>query len=161
MKYCSDCGHPMVSQLSWPRRCSQCSRMFYRNPLPVVVALIGVEDGVLTVRRGIEPQKGQLALPGGFVDGQESWQEAACREVFEETSLVVQPQEINLLEATSVDSGHLLLFCTCESRTRQQIDWQFRSAEVEELVWTRSPIELAFPAHTHALWRYMDTKKCQ
>jgi ADP-ribose pyrophosphatase YjhB (NUDIX family) len=135
--------------------------MFFRNPIPVVVALIEVEDGVLTVRRGIEPQKGQLALPGGFVDGQESWQEAACREVFEETSLLLQPQEIQLLEATSVDSGHLLLFCGCESRTRRQIDWQFRSPEVEELVWTQSPIELAFPAHTRVVSKHFsNTKKC-
>ena len=44
----------------------------------------------MLVRRGKEPAKGTLDLPGGFVDMFESGEEAARREVREETGLHIQ-----------------------------------------------------------------------
>jgi 8-oxo-dGTP diphosphatase len=42
---------------------------------------------VLLIQRGIEPYKGKWALPGGFVHMDETTEEGAKRELFEETGL--------------------------------------------------------------------------
>src|SRR5690242_3203089 len=85
--HCSYCGERFNETQAWPKRCWKCGNRSYLNPTPVSVVLLPVEDGVLAVRRTILPQQGMLALPGGFVDLKETWQEAGAREVQEETGL--------------------------------------------------------------------------
>lgn len=65
-----------------------------RPALTVDIAVIGAASGVqhvLLIRRGSEPFRGRWALPGGFVDEGERLVDAACRELAEETGLVVEP----------------------------------------------------------------------
>lgn len=68
--------------------------MQYRNPTPTVDVILQRESRVLMVRRKKDPFKGQLALPGGFVNEGETVESAARRETKEETSLEVEPIEI-------------------------------------------------------------------
>jgi 8-oxo-dGTP diphosphatase len=42
---------------------------------------------VLLVKRGVPPFEGQYAVPGGFIRGDESLEEAALRELYEETGV--------------------------------------------------------------------------
>jgi 8-oxo-dGTP diphosphatase len=63
------------------------------EPLGVAADLVilTVRDGslqVLLIRRGIAPYQGRWALPGGFVRPKEDLEEAARRELAEETGLV-------------------------------------------------------------------------
>jgi 8-oxo-dGTP diphosphatase len=53
----------------------------------VIFTIQSEELRVLLVKRGIPPFKGQLALPGGFVHEDESLEEAAMRELREETGV--------------------------------------------------------------------------
>ncbi|HEX4038211.1 MAG TPA: NUDIX domain-containing protein [Acidobacteriaceae bacterium] len=52
------------------------------------------EKQVLLVRRAHEPLKGEWSLPGGAVEVGETLQEAICREVLEETGLVVETVDV-------------------------------------------------------------------
>lgn len=52
---------------------------------------------VLTIRRGEEPFLGQWALPGGFLRPDEDLQEAAARELQEETALSAQQVHLEQL----------------------------------------------------------------
>jgi 8-oxo-dGTP diphosphatase len=53
----------------------------------VVFGFDGLSIKVLLINRGVEPFKGKWALPGGFVRMEESIDEAAARELKEETSI--------------------------------------------------------------------------
>jgi len=55
-----------------------------------VGALVIKDDGVLMVKRGKSPSKGMWAVPGGRVELGETLQEAAEREVLEETGITVR-----------------------------------------------------------------------
>ena len=67
------------------------------NPLPQPdkyvnrgVSVDGViirDNKILLIKRGNEPFKGFWALPGGYVDWNESTEEAVAREMMEETGL--------------------------------------------------------------------------
>ncbi|MFK7985790.1 MAG: NUDIX domain-containing protein [Sandaracinaceae bacterium] len=59
----------------------------YRNPYPTVDVIVEVEGGIVLIERRNEPEG--WALPGGFIDYGEAPEDAARREVEEETGLTV------------------------------------------------------------------------
>lgn len=69
--------------------------MVYTSDYPIISVTVDVvclarRDGerqVLLVERGSDPFQGKLAFPGGFVDIDEDLEDAALRELREETSL--------------------------------------------------------------------------
>ena len=69
--------------------CTQCSWIHYENPLPCVAALVRNDRGdILLIRRGVEPARGEWALPSGFIEINETPEMACVRELEEETGLL-------------------------------------------------------------------------
>ncbi|MCR5270254.1 MAG: NUDIX domain-containing protein [Prevotella sp.] len=70
------------------KQCGSCGFVYYANPSAATAAFILNSKGeLLVVRRGKEPAKGTLDLPGGFVDMDENAEEGMLREIEEETGL--------------------------------------------------------------------------
>ncbi|MBU0953243.1 MAG: NUDIX domain-containing protein [Nanoarchaeota archaeon] len=70
-----------------------------------VAILIERDDKILLIKRGVPPEKGSWALPGGHVDEGESPRDAAIREAKEEigeTEIEPEPFDINPVEENRV-----------------------------------------------------------
>ena len=75
----------------------------YEHPRPALTADMlvvasgpGGERSALMIRRGGDPFRGMLALPGGFVDAGETVEQAAVRELAEETGIAIDAAELRL-----------------------------------------------------------------
>jgi NADH pyrophosphatase NudC (nudix superfamily) len=110
--HCGYCGHRFAAEQAWPRLCAACGNTLYLNPMPIAVCLVPIGDGLLCVRRAIPPFAGQLALPGGYIDRAETWQQAAARELFEETGLHIDAGEVEHTSAHSVTPATACFSCS-------------------------------------------------
>ncbi len=152
--HCSYCGAAFDTTQPWPRTCANCGRKTYLNPTPVAVTLIPVDDGLVVIRRKIEPRRGQLALPGGFIVLGESWQEAGAREVMEETGIEIDPASIEEFMVRSAPDSTLLVFGLAPAMRAADLPPLIPNDEVSELQILTAPAELAFSLHTEAVARF-------
>lgn len=99
--YCPSCGQKdsVHAENATKSVCSSCGATFWNNP-KATVAVIFIKDGqALFSRRGIEPNMGKYDFPGGFLEYGEDPYMAAVREIKEETSVDVAPDNLQILTA--------------------------------------------------------------
>lgn len=116
MKYCSNCGKPVVRKRPTDDHrerwiCESCDTTHYQNP-NIVVGCVPEKDGkILLCKRAIEPRYGFWTVPAGFMELGETIAEGAARETLEEACAEV---EIGHLFASVdvVDAGQVHLFFT-------------------------------------------------
>lgn len=91
-RYCPRCGQDgFADHGTRAKQCAHCGLSYYANVASAVALVVMNPKGeLLFVRRAHEPAKGTLDLPGGFVDPMETVEQAAMRELREETGLVGQ-----------------------------------------------------------------------
>ena len=152
--HCSFCGHPFLDGQRWPRVCAHCGSTTYRNPLPVVLILQPVDEGLLVIRRAATPRQGQLALPGGFIEVQESWQHAAARELREEAGVIVAPEVISEFGTRSTTDGYLLVFSLGPHLRAADLTPFRPNREAEARLIITAPTDLAFPLHTEMVQQF-------
>ncbi|MCX5202662.1 NUDIX domain-containing protein [Streptomyces sp. NBC_00237] len=152
--HCSHCGTPYADTATWPRNCAACGRTAYRNPLPVAVALLPVRSeqgtGLVVITRTIDPGRGDVALPGGFIDHGEDWRRAVVRELHEETGIAAPPSDVRLADALSSPTDHLLLFGLLPTRDLTELPPPAPTPETTGWHLLHGPAPLAFPLHTQA-----------
>lgn len=151
--HCSYCGSAFAGEPSWPRACAGCGQTTYVNPLPVSVVLLPVADGLLGIRRTVPPHEGRLALPGGYINTGESWQEAGAREVREETGIELDPTGIQDFGVLSAPDGTVLIFGLAGSRL-EALPAFTNTDETSELVVLDAAAELAFPLHAQMVRKF-------
>ena len=72
----------------------------YEYPRPMLTAdcmVVNPRGEVLLIRRGNEPYRGCWALPGGFMEMDETLEHCAVRELEEETGLAVGEAQLHLI----------------------------------------------------------------
>ena len=90
-RYCPRCATEADPVGEVPFRCDQCGFAFFFGPVTAVGGILQDRQGqLLLLRRARDPGKGQFGLPGGFVDRDESAEEALRREIQEEVGLDVE-----------------------------------------------------------------------
>jgi ADP-ribose pyrophosphatase YjhB (NUDIX family) len=85
---CPKCGASDISFDGIKKlHCQACSFTYFHNTAAAVAAVLEYSERIVLIKRNKEPGKGKLDLPGGFIDPDESAEEAARREVKEELSM--------------------------------------------------------------------------
>ena len=156
--HCSYCGNAFAVDQPWPRRCATCYHMTFRNPLPVAVVIQPVDDGVLTVRRTIQPRSGWLALPGGYIEFGETWQAAGARELWEEAGLQIDPSSLREVRVFSASDNTILVIALAPPLSATQLPAFRITPEASERIIVTTPQELAFPLHTEVVNDYLAGK---
>jgi|AP45_3_1055517.scaffolds.fasta_scaffold100079_1 ADP-ribose pyrophosphatase YjhB (NUDIX family) len=92
IKFCQRCGHGLAEKQVERRArpyCPDCGHVVFLDPKVAAVVLVSADGKLVMVRRGIEPALGRWSFPSGYVDRGEVVEDAAVREVREETGLDV------------------------------------------------------------------------
>ena len=107
--------------------CNKCQFNFYLNTAAAVAAIIKDNSGgILMTIRKFNPMAGKLDLPGGFVDGNETAEEALSREIKEELNLNVESLSYftsvpNIYHFKEVTYNTLDLIYTCTVKSFENI----------------------------------------
>jgi NADH pyrophosphatase NudC (nudix superfamily) len=155
LKYCPRCSGPAgLDRGSRKIVCDGCGFRVYLNTAAAVAGLFFDGAGrLLAVRRNREPRSGFLDLPGGFVDFNETAEEALTREVREEFGIAV----CGIGYYKSIPNKYLYgdvlyhtldIFFTCRFDDGVDPGSIRTNEEIRELVWKRprdiSDDEIAF-----------------
>ncbi|HOF74483.1 MAG TPA: NUDIX domain-containing protein [Syntrophales bacterium] len=160
-RFCHSCGGPVsVKEEDGINRdfCPACSLVFYENPLPVVSAIVAEDRRVLLVKRGKSPYKGSWCLPTGFAEIGESIEEAALRELEEETG--IKGRILALTDVQSYKSrfyGDLLFVSYEAEQTGGVLKPGSDTVEARYFPVDRLP-RLAFPSNRDAMRSYIRSK---
>jgi len=160
-RFCSYCGSKTITmqEENVPRDfCETCGVFFYENPLPVVSTILMTDRKVLLVKRGKKPYRGMWCLPTGFAEAGESIEDAALRELEEETG--VQGSIVGLVHLDSAANYYYgdLLFTTFEAEaTGGKLACGGDADEVKYFPMDRIP-RLAFSSNKKAIEAFIRNK---
>jgi ADP-ribose pyrophosphatase YjhB (NUDIX family) len=82
--------------------CSYCQLIHYENPRILVNCAATWENKLLMCQRAHDPGLGLWAPPAGFMEKEETLQQAAARETYEETGVRVNIDTLELFSLTSI-----------------------------------------------------------
>jgi ADP-ribose pyrophosphatase YjhB (NUDIX family) len=138
--------------------CKTCGVFFYENPLPVVSAIVVSDRKILLVKRGKRPYKNLWCLPTGFAESGESIEEAALRELEEETG--IKGQILSLIDVESCTSYFYgdLLFIAFEVEQTGGVCLPGSDTVSAKYFPIEAIPKLAFSSNEHAVRTYIRSK---
>lgn len=162
--FCPRCGSPRFEEHDARSKvCRDCGFNYYFNASAATVCvLLNARHELLVCRRGREPQKGMLDLPGGFVDPGEGIEEGMLREIKEETGLTARIERFlfsfpntYLFSGFEVITADSFFLCSVEGEARAQA-----ADDAAELFWLPRaglrPAEFAFSSTRKGVERLLN-----
>jgi ADP-ribose pyrophosphatase YjhB (NUDIX family) len=138
------------------RICNTCSFVDYVNPKIVAGSVVTRGDKILLCRRAIEPRKGFWTLPAGFMEENETVEDAARREAQEEACADIRIEQVLAVYSVPRISQVQVMF---RASLASSIAAGPESEEVGLFAWKDIPwSELAFPTVVWALTHYASTR---
>ena len=104
MNFCRRCGLSLASNDNHVFTCKNDHTLFANSTPCVSIFLLDQNDNVYLSVRGIEPRKGMLDTFGGFVDNEETLEQAIQRELQEEIGLSSDDYSIPVFLTSAI--GH-------------------------------------------------------
>ena len=162
MNFCDQCGARVERRTPpgdhLPRYvCTACGTIHYENP-KLVVGCVPEHDGrILLCKRAIEPRRGYWTVPAGFMENNETLQQAAARESQEEALADVKIG--SLLTVVHVLHAHQVHVFFRATLPRAEFAPGPESLETElvrpeDIPWD----DIAFPSTTFTLQRYLEDR---
>jgi len=119
MKFCSECGASVsLKTVEGDHRnrfvCTGCGMTHYQSPNVLVATYVCTQDKILWIERGIPPARHLWAIPGGYMENNETPAKAASRELCEETGLEIDATEMILVSVSTIlhmAQTHLVFRC--------------------------------------------------
>jgi ADP-ribose pyrophosphatase YjhB (NUDIX family) len=165
MNFCPDCGAKVALQaVAGDERqrfvCSDCGKTHYQSPNVLVATYVCVGEAILWIKRGIPPAVGKWAIPGGYMENDETPEAGASRELREETGIGVPADKMLLVSVSSIlhmAQTHLVFRCHLDNqpetdRTEEAVEFGWFTED--ELPWE----DLAFPGiepHVRQVYRWL------
>jgi NAD+ diphosphatase len=161
--HCVKCAQPsLIKQGEKAYRCTLCGFVYFHNVAAGVSAIIVCNGKILLVERAQQPAKGKLDFPGGFVDYDESNEQALTRELLEELQLSID----NMQYLFSYPNRYLykdVLYSTLDSFFEVRLDTEpalvLQQEEVSRYIWLDVTsvlvMDLAFVSGQKALQAYL------
>lgn len=138
MNFCYRCGSTLEMRVpagdDQPRECcTRCDYVHYVNPRILVSCMLYSGTKILWIRRGLEPRMGLWAMPAGFMEQGESLQQAAVRELEEETGLRIATADLQLSVLSSltfINEVYIVFRCH-----HPEVSLTPPSDEVQDIAW--------------------------
>ncbi len=150
--FCVKCGAKALVQSGEKAfACEACDFVYFHNVATGVCAVIRYQNKILLVKRAEQPALGKWDFPGGFVDYNESNEQALSRELQEELALSVDTMGYlfsfpNEYQYKNVDYRTLDAFFLIELTTLPSLSLQ--QSEVSAYQWVEvsdiQPEDMAF-----------------
>jgi ADP-ribose pyrophosphatase YjhB (NUDIX family) len=165
--YCPRCGIAALEDDEHDvkaMKCTECGYRYFHNTASSASGIIEVGNKVVLVVRAREPLIGKYGIPGGFVDYNESIEEALKREIWEELKVQAEITGYigsfpNRYEYKRVVYHTVDVFFTCRRLDNDVYSPCEDVLDVKELAPESLPLDrFAFNSHVSAIKAYLRIK---
>jgi 8-oxo-dGTP pyrophosphatase MutT (NUDIX family) len=161
--FCPKCGSPDLGQQLPPGdtherlMCRGCGYIHYVNPKIIAGCIIEQDGKYLLCQRAIPPRPGTWTLPAGFMEAGETTEQAALREVWEESGVRAEILAVLDLQRAEDQRGvhHLPRHRAGNHRPVRAGNLDYKFFAPEDIPWD----SIYYPAIRQILERYIEERQ--